>query len=61
MLSITPNILYIVNMVLGSFVDKLFGVIKQQMLSKALQGLITPKGAAKVNRALAGMVLDIGH
>jgi hypothetical protein len=29
-----------VNMVFGSFIDKLFGVINHQMLTKALQGLI---------------------
>ncbi len=48
-------------MVLGSFIDKLFGVIDDQMLTKALQGLIASKGIGKVNRALAGMVLDMGH
>ena len=61
MFSITPKPLDAVNMVLGSFVDKLFGVINHQMLTKALQGLIAPKGVGKVNRALAGMVLDMGQ
>jgi hypothetical protein len=48
-------------MVLSSFIDKLFGVINYQMLAKALQRLIAPKGIGKVNRALAGMVLDMGQ
>ena len=48
-------------MVLGSFIDKLFGVINHQMLAKALQRLIAPKGVGKVNRALVGMVLDMGQ
>ena len=48
MFSITPKPLDAVNMVLGSFVDKLFGVINHQMLAKALQGLIAPKGVGKV-------------
>ena len=61
MFSITPKTLYAVHMVLGSFIDKLFGVIDDQMLTKALQGLIASKGIGKVNRALAGMVLDMGH
>ena len=61
MFSITPKPLDAVNMVLGSFVDKLFGVINHQMLAKALQGLIAPKGVRIVNRALAGMVLDMGQ
>ena len=61
MFSITPKPLDAVNVVLGSFIDKLFGVIDDQMLTKALQGLIAPKGIRKVNRALAGMVLDMGQ
>ncbi len=61
MFSITPKPLYAVNMVLGSFIDKLFGVINHQMLTKALQRLIASKGVRIVNRALAGMVLDMGQ
>ena len=61
MFIITPKPLYTVNMVLGSFIDKLFGVINHQMLAKALQRLIAPKGVGKVNRALVGMVLDMGQ
>jgi len=61
MFSITPKPLDAVNVVLGSFIDKLFGVIDDQMLTKALQGLIAPKGIRKVNRALASMVLNMGQ
>jgi hypothetical protein len=48
-------------MILGCFVDKLFGVINHQMLTKTLQRLIAPKVVGKVKRALAGMVLDMGQ
>lgn len=48
-------------MILGSFIDKLFGVIDDQMLTKALQRLMASKGIGKVNRALAGTVLDMVH
>ena len=48
-------------MVLGSFIDKLLGVINHQMLTKALQRLTASKGVRIVNQALAGMVLDMGH
>jgi hypothetical protein len=48
-------------MILGSFIDKLFGVIDDQMLTKALQRLMASKGIGKVNRALAGTILDMGH
>lgn len=61
MLSITPKPLNAVNVVLGSLIDKFLGVIDHQMLTKALQRLITAKGVRIVNRALAGMVLDMGH
>ena len=61
MFSITPKTLDAVNMVLGSFIDKFLGVIDHQMLTKALQRLIAPKGIRIVNRALASMVLDMGQ
>ena len=61
MFSITPKTLNAVNMVFGSFIDKLFGVINHQMLTKALQGLIAPKGVRIVDRTLAGMVLNMGQ
>ena len=48
-------------MILGSFIDKLFGVIDDQMLTKALQRLMASQGIGKVNRALVGMALDMGH
>jgi len=48
-------------MILGSFIDKLFGVIDDQTLTKALQRLMASKGIGKVNRALACMALDMGH
>ena len=48
-------------MVFGSFIDKLFGVINRQMFTKALQRLIAPKGVRIVDRALAGMVLNMGQ
>jgi hypothetical protein len=59
--SITPKTLDAFNMVLGSMIHKLLGVIDHQMLTKALQRFITSKGIRKVNRVLAGMVLDISH
>jgi hypothetical protein len=65
MFSITPKTLDAVNMVLGSFIDKLLGVINHQMLTKALQGLIASvlgsRGVRIVDRALAGMVLNMGQ
>ena len=61
MFSITPKTFDAVNMVFGSLIDKLFGVINHQMLTKALQRLITPKGVRIVDRALAGMVLNMGQ
>jgi len=61
MFSITPKPLDAVNVVLGSFIDKLLGVIDHQMLTKALQRLIASKDIRIVNRALAGMVLDMVH
>ena len=61
MFSITPKTLNAVNMVFGSFIDKLFGVINHQMFTKALQRLIAPKGVRIVDRALAGMVLNMGQ
>lgn len=61
MFSITPKTLNAVNMVLGSFIDKLLGVINHQMFTKALQGLIASKGICIVNRALASMVLNMGQ
>ena len=65
MFSITPKTLNAINVVLGSFVDKLFGLIDHQMLTKALQRLIVSVlgsgGIRIVNRALAGTVLDMGH
>jgi hypothetical protein len=48
-------------MVFGSLIDKLFGVINYQMFTKALQGLIASKGVRIVDRALAGMVLNMGQ
>ena len=60
MFSITPKPLNAVNVVLGSLIDKFLGVINHQMLTKALQRLITSKGVRIVNRALAGMVLNMG-
>jgi hypothetical protein len=44
MFSITPKTFDAVNVVLGSFIDKLLGVIDHQMLTKALQRLIASKG-----------------
>ena len=61
MFSITPKTLNAVNMVFGSFIDKLLGVINHQMFTKALQGLIAPKGVRIVDRTLAGMVLNMGQ
>ena len=61
MFSITSKTIYAVNIVLGSLINKLFGVINDPMLTKVLQRLITSKGSGKVNRALAGMVLDMVH
>ena len=61
MFSITPKPLDDVNMVLSSFIDKFLGVIDHQMLTKALQRLIASKGIRIVDRALAGMVLDMGQ
>ena len=61
MFSITPKTLNAVNVVLGSFIDKLFGVINHQMLTKALQRLIAPKGVRIVDRALTCMVLNMGQ
>ena len=61
MFSITPKPLDAINVVLGSFIDKLLGVIDHQMLTKALQRLIASKDIRIVNRALAGMVLDMVH
>ena len=61
MFSITPKPLNAINVVLGSLIDKFLGVIDHQMLTKALQRLIAAKGIRIVNRALAGMVLDMGH
>ena len=61
MFSITPKTLNAINVVLGSFIDKLLGVINHQMLTKALQGLIAPKGIRIVDRTLTGMVLNMGQ
>jgi hypothetical protein len=65
MFSITPKTLNAVNVVLGSFIDKLLGVINHQMFTKALQGLIASvlgsRGVHIVDRTLAGMVLDMGQ
>ena len=61
MFSITPKPLNAINVVLGSLIDKFLGVINHQMLTKALQRLITAKGIRIVNRALAGVVLNMGH
>ena len=65
MFSITPKPLDAVNVVLGSLIDKFLGVIDHQMLTKALERLITSvlssSGIRIVNRALAGVVLNMGH
>lgn len=61
MFSITPKTFDAVNVVFGSFIDKLLGVINHQMFTKALQGLIAPKGVRIVDRALTGMVLNMGQ
>lgn len=65
MFSITPKLLNAINVVLGSLIDKFLGVIDHQMLTKALQRLIASvlgsSGIRIVNRALAGVVLDMGH
>ena len=61
MFSITPKPLNAFNVVLGSLIDKFLGVIDYQMLTKALQRLIASKGICIVNRALAGVVLNMGH
>ena len=61
MFSITPKPLNAINVVLGSLIDKFLGVIDHQMLTKALQRLITAKGIRIVNRALAGVVLNMGQ
>ena len=61
MFSITPKPLNAIYVVLGSLINKFLGVIDHQMLTKALQRLIASKGIRIVNRALAGMVLDMGH
>jgi len=65
MFSITPKTLNAVNVVLGSFIDKLLGVINHQILTKVLQGLIASvlgsRGVRIVDRALAGMVLNMGQ
>jgi hypothetical protein len=59
--SLTPKALDAVNMVFGSLIDKLFGVITHQILTKGLQRLITSKGIGRVHRALAGVVLNMGQ
>jgi hypothetical protein len=65
MFSITPKPLNAIYVVLGSLINKFLGVIDHQMLTKALQRLIASvlgsSGIHIVNRALAGMVLDMGH
>jgi len=61
MLSITPKPLNAIYVVHGSLIDKFLGVIDHQMLTKALQRLIASKGIRIVNRALAGVVLNMGH
>ena len=65
MFSITPKPLNAINVVLGSLIDKFLGVIDHQMLTKALQRLIASvlgsSGIRIVNRALAGVVLNMGH
>jgi hypothetical protein len=65
MFSITPKPLNAINVVLGSLIDKFLGVIDYQMLTEALQRLIASvlgsSGIRKVNRALTGMVSDMGH
>ena len=65
MLSITPKTLNAIYVVHGSLIDKFLGVIDHQMLTKALQRLIASvlgsSGIRIVNRALAGVVLDMGH
>ena len=61
MFSITPKTLNAVNVVLGSFIDKLLGVINYQMFTKALQRLIAPKGVRIVDRTLTGMVLNMSQ
>ena len=65
MFSITPKTLIAIYVVLGSLIDKFLGVIDHQMFTKALQRLIASvlgsSGIRIVNRALAGMVLDMGH
>ena len=65
MFSITPKPLNAINVVLGSLIDKFLGVIDHQMFTKALQRLIASvlgsSGIRIVNRALAGVVLNMGH
>ncbi len=65
MFSITLKTLNAIYVVLGSLIDKFLGVIDHQMLTKALQRLIASvlgsSGIRIVNRALAGVVLDMGH
>jgi hypothetical protein len=52
MFSITPKPLDAVNVVHGSLIDKLLGVIGHQMLINLLLRMITSKGIGKVSRAL---------
>ena len=65
MFSNTLKPLNAINVVLGSLIDKFLGVIDHQMLTKALQRLIASvlgsSGIRIVNRALAGVVLNMGH
>ena len=65
MFRITPKTLNAIYVVLGSLIDKFLRVIYHQMLTKALQRLIASvlgsSGIRIVNRALAGMVLNMGH
>ena len=61
MFSITPKPFDTVDMVFGFFINKVFGVIYDQMFTISLQRLIPAKRIGVVDRSLAGMRLDMRH
>ncbi len=61
MLGITPEALDAVDVVFGAFIHECFGVTDRMMLPITPQRLVASKGIGVVDRALAGVGLDMTH
>ncbi len=61
MVGITPKAFDSIDMILGSFIYKVYAIVHHQVFAIALQRLITPKSVSKIDRAFARMLFNMRH